>query len=275
MLRSRIIMLLLAAALIVLLFNLPRVVVDNTEGGISTETVVQGEESESGQEFLHNQEISLEDKEIMTSLKASIQKEGNQEKTTTFADSLAEMFMFYRKYDSAATYFERAAKLDPQEERRIKVGNAYYEAFTFTIDATMADFYGEKTREYFNPIIESNPNRLDLKTKVGMTLVSSQNPMQGITMLREVLETDPENEEALYNLGILAFQTGQFPVAIERFENLVKVNENNTQGHFYLGLCYKEIGDFEMAKEQFIIVKSLDESPEVLATVDSYLEEMK
>jgi tetratricopeptide (TPR) repeat protein len=267
-------MLLLAATLIVLLFNLPRVVVDNAEGNMGGEASAKSMDPETSEEFLHNQEISPEDSEKMSSLKASIQKEENQEKTSIFADSLAELFMFYRKYDSAATYFERAAKLDPREARWEKAGNAYYEAFTYAIDADAANLYGQKTRECFNPLIDNDPMRLDLKTKVGMTLVSSQNPMQGITMLREVLESDPRNEEALYNLGILAFQTGQYPTAIERFENLVKVNENNTQGHFYLGVCYKEIGDFEMAKEQFRIVKEMDKSPEVQATVDSYLEEM-
>lgn len=267
-------MLLLAATLIVLLFNLPRIVVDNDEGSMGGEASAQSVDPETGDEFLHNQEVSGEDSERMSSLKASIQIEENQEKTSIFADSLAELFMFYRKYDSAATYFERAAKLDPREERWIKAGNAYYEAFTYAIDANAADYYGQKTREYFNPIVENDPKRLDLKTKVGMTLVSSQNPMQGITMLREVLVTDPENEEALYNLGILAFQTGQYPTAIERFETLVKVNNNHTQGHFYLGVSYKEIGDFKMAKEQFRIVKEMDKSPEVQATVDSYLEEM-
>jgi tetratricopeptide (TPR) repeat protein len=267
-------MLFLAAVLIVLLFNLPRVVVDNADGGMPAGASAQSVGPEVSQNFLHNQEIPRGDAEIISALKASIQKEENQEKTPIFADSLAELYLFYRKFDSAATYFERAAKLDPGEERWIKAGNAYYEAFTYAVDADIADYFGQKIREIFNPVIEEDPSRLDLKTKVGMTWVSSSNPMQGITMLREVLEENPENEEALYNLGILAFQTGQYQTAIERFVSLTRVNENNTQGHFYLGLCYKETGDFEMAKKQFKIVKEMDKSPEVQATVDSYLEEM-
>jgi tetratricopeptide (TPR) repeat protein len=260
--------------LIILLFNLPRVVVDNADGNMPAEASAQSSDREADQDFLHNQDVSTQDAQIMSSLKASIQKEENQEKTHIFADSLAELYQFYGKFDSAATYFERAAEEDPQEERWIKAGNAYYEAFTYAVDAEVASYYGQKARDCFNPVIDSNPSRLDLKTKVGMTLVSSSNPMQGITILREVLEEDPENEEALYNLGILAFQTGQYPTAIDRFERLIRVNNDNTQGHFYLGLCYKETGEIDMAKEQFNIVKELDKSPEVQATVDSYLEDM-
>ena len=173
MLRTRIIMLLLVAGLIIFLFNLPRVVIENSESGLAGEVSGPSANPELSEEFLHNQEVSAEDAEIIISLKASIQKEENQEKTPTFADSLAELYLFYKKFDSAATYFERAAILDPGEKRWIKTGEAYYEAFTYAVDADMANYYGQKTREFFNPVIDSDPGRLDLKTKIGMTLVSS------------------------------------------------------------------------------------------------------
>jgi tetratricopeptide (TPR) repeat protein len=182
--------------------------------------------------------------------------------------------MEYQKFDSAAMYFEIAADLKKDEDSWIKAGNAYYEAFTFAIDPEESKYYGTKVRECFGAILETDPDRLDLKTKMGMTLVSSSNPMQGITMLREVLEKDPDNEEALYNLGILAFQTGQFAVAVSRFEKLVQAHQDNVQGHFYLGLSYMELKEFAKAKEQLEVVKDLDKSPEVQATVDSYLEEI-
>ena len=271
MLRARVIMLLAAAALIVLLFNLPRVVVDNSEDNIQDQT----SSGAADEDFQHLQDISEEDFEIISSLKALLEKEVNQEKNPIFADSLAELYFNYQKFDSAATYFERAALLDPQDLRWEKAGNAYYEAFTYAVDTDQASYLGLKVRECFEMIMEGDPSRLDLKTKIGMTLVSSSNPMQGILMLREVLEADPQNVDALYNLGILAFQTGQFATAIERFENLILADSDNVQGHFYLGLCYKEVQEWDKAIEQFEIVKKMDESPEVQASVDTYLDEIR
>ena len=276
MVRTRILILLIAAALVILLFNLPSVVVDNAskEMPSPTEDSIEATNSSENQDFSHNQDIDSEDRIRISSLKAIVQSEDNPEKTFTFADSLAELYLNYQKFDSAATYFEIAAELKKDEESWIKAGNAYYEAFTYAIDPEESKYFGLKVRECFDPVLESNPDRLDLKTKVGMTLVSSSNPMQGITMLREVLATDPENQDALYNLGILAFQTGQYPVAIDRFEKLVNANKDHVQGHFYLGLSYRETGELEKAKEQLEIVKDLDKNPEVQATVDSYLEEI-
>jgi tetratricopeptide (TPR) repeat protein len=258
----------------VLLYSLPRVVVDNTESGIPAESPDSTNEADPGIDRAHNQQVSSDDQSRINSLKASIEKEENPEKTSIFADSLAKVYLEYQIYDSAATYFERAAEIDPSEESWEKAGDAYYEAFSYSRNSDIADFHGQKAREYYQKILDTGQERLDLKTKIGMTLVSSSNPMQGITMLREVLEQDPDNEDAQYNLGILAFQTGQYPLAIERFENVVRVNYDNVQGHFYLGLSYLESGEIEKAREQLNIVKKMDMSPEVQATVDTYLKDI-
>ena len=98
--------------------------------------------------------------------------------------------------------------------------------------------------------------------------------MQGVMMLREILQQDPQNEQALFNLGVLSMQSGQYDKAVERFSNLVELYPKNTQAHFFLGVSYLETGASDKAKEQFLRVKSLDDNPSVQATVDSYLEDM-
>ena len=50
--------------------------------------------------------------------------------------------------------------------------------------------------------------------------------MQGIMMLREVLEEDPKNELALFNMGMLSIQSGQYDKAVER---LVELGKNQSQ----------------------------------------------
>jgi len=98
--------------------------------------------------------------------------------------------------------------------------------------------------------------------------------MQGITLLREILEADPENETALFNMGILALQSGQYERSSERFKNLVSLYPQNLQAQFYLGLCYFELGQKDKARKQFELVKSMEDDPAVLATVEGYLKEL-
>ena len=60
------------------------------------------------------------------------------------------------------------------------------------------------------------------------------NPMQGIMMLRGILDEDPQNEKALFNMGRLSMVSGQFEIAIQRFETLVKYHPDNIDGQYGL-----------------------------------------
>jgi cytochrome c-type biogenesis protein CcmH/NrfG len=99
--------------------------------------------------------------------------------------------------------------------------------------------------------------------------------MQGITMLREVLAKDPDNELALFNMGMLSIQSGQFERAVERLQQLVNINPAHIQGQLLLGIALMNSGNSAKAKEQFEKVKQMDRDPAVQATVDSYLKDLK
>ena len=108
-----------------------------------------------------------------------------------------------------------------------------------------------------------------------MTYLSSKAPMQGITMMREVLAEDPKNEFALFNMGMLSIQSGQYDRAIERLEELRAINPNHVQGQLLLAVAYMNKGNKVKAREQFEILKKLDQDPAVQATADSYLKDLE
>jgi Flp pilus assembly protein TadD len=62
---------------------------------------------------------------------------------------------------------------------------------------------------------------------------------------------------------------------VERFTKLIAVNPENSRAHFYLGLSYLELDQKQLAKEHLLKVKELEKDPEVLANVDSYLEDIE
>jgi Tfp pilus assembly protein PilF len=65
------------------------------------------------------------------------------------------------------------------------------------------------------------------------------NPMEGIRLLREVLEEDPENTEVHYRLGMFSMQSGQFDKAIARFEKVVSKNDPKyNDAIFFLAQAY-------------------------------------
>ena len=105
-----------------------------------------------------------------------------------------------------------------------------------------------------------------------MTYVSSSNPMQGIMMLREILEQDPDNQRTLMSMGRMSIQTSQFENAVERFETYVRYYPQDVEGNFFLGVCYYEIGQLVKAKAQFDKVKELGADEQIITAADEYLE---
>ncbi|WP_194775226.1 tetratricopeptide repeat protein [Pararhodonellum marinum] len=271
--KSQILLLVLAVTMVVVLFALPTVVVDNDEGNTNFEET-SGTPSAQETPDIHDSPLPEGASQQIRNWRSAMELEESSEKFATFADSIASQYASAGKFDSSAYYYGLTAEKFPQIENWEKAGNAYYEAFGFALNEEKVVYLAGKTRDYLNKVLEKDPERLDLKTKVAMTYVSSSNPMQGITMLREVLEQDPRHELALFNMGILSMQSGQYKRASERFEELVDYHPENMQGQFYLGVSYFESKQKNKAKKQFQKVKDLTQDPMILTSVDNYLQQL-
>lgn len=278
--KSKIILSVAALIIVIGLFLLPKAVVNEESASVQdTEETSDPDNTTNSSPDIesHNTEIPSDRQDLVNTLRENFNNSVDNKKIAIFADSLASLFKSYNMLDSAAKYQGIVAEKDPAVYSFKKAGDTYYEAFTFAVDQRKAQDLAEKAREFYNKGIElgSGEEALDMKANVAMTYIATSNPMQGISMLTEILKEDPEHEVAIFNLGILSIQSNQYDKAVERFEKLVSLYPDNLQGQFYLGLSYKETGKNQKARKQFEKVKTLDSDPEVQATVDSYLEEIK
>lgn len=94
-------------------------------------------------------------------------------------------------------------------------------------------------------------SELDAKIDSAVSLVEGDNPMAGIMMLREVLQEDPKNVEALMRMGMFSMQSGQFDKAIGRFESVLEQDANVEAALFYAAQSQVELGEREEAKKYF------------------------
>src|SRR5690606_30492055 len=86
---------------------------------------------------------------------------------------------------------------------------------------------GQMAIEGFNRALKINPNNDTTKVYLAECYVGTGETMQGITMLREVTEKDPDNVPANLILGQQGIVSGQFDKAIGRFENVLKIEPRN------------------------------------------------
>ena len=271
--KSQLFLILIGVLAIAGLYALPKVVVDNeNEGQVAEAASTTSDSPNAGSPAMHETELSPEKEANLQQLKS--RSNAGSETYAADMEQLAELYQEKGKYDSAAYYLALAADQTGEVSDAEKAGNAYYEAFTFALDPEKVSYTADQTRNYLNQVLDNDPTRTDLKSKIAMTYVSSSNPMQGITMLREILEEDPQNEDALFNMGILSMQSGQYKRAVERFEELANYHPDNLQGQFYLAVSYFEANQKNKAKAQFEKVKEITQDPMILESVQTYLDRL-
>lgn len=269
MLKTRILLVVISAAIICLIFLLPKVVV-NSENELSKST-----NDSIGQNMDIHVQAPEDLRRLIKTIRGQFLSNVGNEKNAIFADSLATLYLSAGQFDSAAWFAGESSTFFNTIESWTKAGDSYYQAFTFALDQSKQDRLATKAQEFYSKVLEAQPQNLDVKTKMAMTYVSSASPMKGIMMLREVLAQDPKNELALFNMGMLSIQSGQYDKAAERLRELVSINPGNTQAQLLLGIALMNIGDKKGAKEQFEKVKQGDTDPAVQATADSYLKDLK
>ena len=193
----------------------------------------------------------------------------------TVATNLARRYNSVERFDSAGYYLEQVALAKPSAQNWQQAADAYFQAFSFAATDERVKLLGGKSRELYAKVLKDQPGNLDAKTNLGMAYMASDNPVQGVTLLREVLAADPRNEKALYNMGILAVQSNQYDKAVTRFQDLVKVNPRNVNGQFYLGVTLARTGAKEEAKQAFLAAKSLSNDPALAASVEEEIAKLK
>jgi tetratricopeptide (TPR) repeat protein len=263
----------LALGLIVGMYSLPKVIVSDKSTVLAAEATAANTVEKGAS--THTNNLDAAQIAAIDDLRKAYVNSANDQKKTIFADSLANVFKKASLFDSAAHYREAIAELNPGVESWTKAGDSYFDAFGFATDPQKANQMGEKSRVFYQKVLEKDPNQLDVKANMAMTYVASSNPMQGIALLREILQQDPAHERATFNMGLLSMQSGQYDKAIERFEQVLKTHPENDQAKFYLGISYAESGHGAEAKELLQEVKKTNTDPAVQATVDEYLKKLK
>lgn len=278
----------MASALTVGLYTLPKVVVRNEDkqlssvGGRTSQTagrttdslnatasIGPADDSQPDRSAIHEKPISADEQKQLGTLRGSFLTAAPTQKEA-FGEKLIAAFRAVTRYDSAAYYADLLAVAQPSERNMLRAGDAYFEAYTFAVDEQKTAKLGQKTRDFYQKVLASNPNLLEAKANMAMTYVNTQTPMQGIMLLRDVLKQEPTNELALFNLGLLSMRSNQYGRAVERFRQILVNNPDSRKAQFYLGVSLAEAGQKDEARRVLAQVKQQEKDPQILAAVREY-----
>ena len=282
MTKNQIILSVAAIAVVAILFSLPRVIVSDGKDKLATGAANRDQKADTTtdthdheEEESHSMSLSMEDTKKIDDVRASFVKSKESIKKVIFADSLAKIFSSHTMFDSAAVYIDYIATENSSTANNLRAGEAWYQAFSTAPGRAIAATMGENARNYFGKVLKSNPGNLEVKAKMAMTYVTTDNPMQGIMMLREVLQKDPKNELATFNLGLLSMQSGQLDKAVDRFKSVLTINPGNIEAQYYLAICLKESGRTSEAKELLESIKTSASDPAIRQLAGDALQDIK
>lgn len=246
----------------------------HADGTKHTGTHAEDEGKDAG---THQKGLSESQKNRLNVLKKAYLQEIGAKKEIAL-DSLSAFFRTVNLIDSVGFYLLADARSNKNAPEKLqKAADAYFDAFGFALDSSRAKSLGQEAEKIYTEILTQNPKNIDTKAKLGVIYVSSNAaaPMKGINMLLSVVEEDPNNEFALYNLGFFSMMRGAHDKAIVRFEKLLETHPRNIQAWMHLAESYETLGKNKKAYEALEKVKQLDSSPEVQKEVNKKLQELK
>ena len=180
--------------------------------------------------------------------------------STDLNDSIGKMWDRLGHPQISSHYYQQVAEKDQSEKSWINAAYRYYDASRMTSDSLMRSFFIEKAISSYQNVLKINPDNLDAKTDLGLCYAEGPAPMQGILLLREVVEKNPKHEMAQYNLGILSVKSGQYDKAVGRFEKVLVINPGNAEARFLLARTFASMGKKELALKNLEMIKSSKDS---------------
>lgn len=281
--RSQAVIIALASFLIVGMYLLPKAIVKGKKQSTqSTNLSQKGQQNKnpatSGNDDHNQPSLSKQQLTQITGWKNAIGSSTNKEKKVIFADSIANLFKSANLFDSAAHYTAQISEWNPSPDTWMKAGDSYLFAARFSIDRAKVESFTKKARGYYERVLQKQKDYQDAKVQLAQTylvLPNPQNPMQGVQMLLQIVEKDPNNELALFTLGERSMQVRKFDKAIERFEKLLSVNPKNENAQYYLGMAYAETGKKLKALDIFKKIQSVSSDSAKVAGATDYIKKLK
>jgi tetratricopeptide (TPR) repeat protein len=229
---SRVIVIGLAVSLVVLLFFAPH------------KPPVTSQPTED-HAHAHYSEVKLtpDQQKMYDGLKLALDKAGSAAEKQKAYEALAAFFEQHKKPLQVAIYYRELAQLQNTPEAWFQSGERFYRATSFVPDSLVGTVYQDAIGSYSKSLLLDSSNAAT-KMKLGICYVEAQiDPMKGVTMVREVADSDPKNIEAQLNLGFFSVRSKQFDKALARFSNALRIDTGYTDAWVYLAQTYEMMGD--------------------------------
>jgi tetratricopeptide (TPR) repeat protein len=235
-----------------------------------------------------HEEKKIETEKLLTHAKerltpAQLQKVTSLENSVKRGDVKNQQLSVYRQlasfwgdtiklFEPYAFYTAEAAKLENSEKSLTFAAHLLLNNLKTESEAPMQNWLATNAKDLFQRALVLNPANDSSKIGLGACYIFgniSDNPMEGIGPIREVVQRDPDNIFGQLILGLGGVKSGQYDKAIERFAIIVKKEPDNLEAILNLAEAYDRKGDNANAVKWYKIVKGKIPNPDAQKELDT------
>jgi len=212
-------------------------------------------------------------KSQISELEAQLKSASDDEKLDLYK-KLAQQWDDVNLATPSSLYYEMIAEKVPDFDTWLKAGDKFTDAYQQSMDTLVQPALVQKAISSYQKADKIKPNTLEVKTGLGIAYVTgTPNPMQGITLLLDVVKQDPKNLKANLNLGLFSMKSGQFDKAVGRFKTVISITPS-AEAWFYLASSYESMNKNEDAIAAYLKTKEIAADPNMSQFVDRKINEL-
>lgn len=155
---------------------------------------------------------------------------------------LGECYMEIEQFDDAVAMFQQAVEADAQNmQKSYKLGQAMQKAERYDEAAEvyyrLAELSPDEAKIYYNTIVRMYDD--------------AKLPDKALEAAQRMVELEPNNHEAIYNLGAMYLKQEQYTEAAEAFTRAIEINPSFEFAYANLGYCYSQLKNYKEAIATF------------------------
>lgn len=147
-----------------------------------------------------------------------------------------------KQYDKAIASFNRALEITPQDESILeKLAQSYQESGDF-----------ENAEIAYTKLTQINPDNAKYFFSLMIRMYDTNGmPDKAAAVAERMIELDPNNADAYYNLGYMYVKQEKWQEAIPHFEKAIEVRPDFDYAFMNLGYCYNQLKQYSKAVEAY------------------------
>ena len=175
-------------------------------------------------------------------------------------------------FEPYAYYTSEAAKLENSEKSLTFAAHLFLSNLQTESEPAMQNWLATNAKDLFEKALVINPANDSSVIGLGSCYLFgniSNNPMEGILKIREVVQRDPNNVFGHLMLGLGGIKSGQIDKAIEHFKVVAEKQPKNVEAILNLAEAYDRHGEKAEAIKWYKVVKSLISNQDAQKELDN------